>query len=400
MVKSSFRSMQRNKLRTFFMMLGTLIGVAALTIVMALGRGTQQALLSSIERLFSGSTILLSAGHGMMGGDPRSGGPTTTLTLDDIDAIEAVVPAVEMADPMQMGGTQEVVFEGNASDIRVIGQSDKSEIVWNRGVTRGSYFTAADVQSAARVAIVGETVVRDLFPSVDPVGQQIRIGTVPFRVVGVLAPFGIDPHGLDKDNEIIVPVTTLMRRLRNVDYIASAKLLVDTEADLDATVFAIEDVLRDRHGLAANVQNDFSMITPVHVEEMVASSNRVFTVLLPIVAIIAIVGGGVVVANLMLLSVNERRGEIGLRKAMGARTRDVWWQFVLEATVVTTVGGMLALAVGTAALPFITRAIDADTVFPWEVTLIGMGIAVAVGLVAGVVPARRAAQLDPVEALR
>jgi len=400
MIAASFRSMRRNGLRTFFMMVGTLIGVAALTIVMALGRGTQRAVLSGIERMFSGSTILLSAGSGMMGGDPRSGGPTTTLTLDDIEAIEAAVPAVSKSDPMQMGGTLEVTFEGKASDVRVIGQSDKSEVVWNRGVTRGAYISEADMQSSARVALIGERVVADLFPDVDPIGQTMRIATVPFQVLGVLEPFGIDPHGLDKDNEIIVPTTTLMRRLRNVDYIASAKLLVDSTADLDATVFAIEDVLRERHGLAANQQNDFSMITPVRVEEMIAESHRVFTVLLPIVAIIAIVGGGVVVANLMLLSVNERRGEIGLRKAVGARTRDVWWQFVLEATVVTTVGGILALVIGISALPFITRAMDAQVVFPWEVSLMGLAIAVAVGLAAGVMPARRAAQLDPVDALR
>ena len=400
MVAASLRSMRRNGLRTFFMMVGTLIGVAALTIVMALGRGTERAVLSGIERLFSGSTILLSAGSGMMGGDPRSGGPTTTLTLDDIEAIEAAVPAVAVSDPMQMGGTQAVTFEGRASDVRVIGQSDKSDVVWNRGVTRGSYITETDMQSSARVALIGERVASDLLPGIDPIGQTIRIGTVPFQVLGVLEPFGIDPHGLDKDNEIIVPTTTLMRRLRNVDYIASAKLLVDSTADLDATVFAIEDVLRERHGLAANEQNDFSMITPVRVEEMVAESHRVFTILLPIVAVIAIVGGGVVVANLMLLSVNERRSEIGLRKALGARTRDVWWQFVLEATVVTTVGGILALVIGVSALPFITRAMDAQVVFPWEVALLGLAIAVAVGLVAGVVPARRAAQLDPVDALR
>lgn len=400
MMAASVRSMRRNGLRTFFMMVGTLIGVAALTIVMALGRGTERAVLSGIERLFSGSTILLSAGSGMMGGDPRSGGPTTTLTLHDIEAIEAAVPAVEVSDPMQMGGTQAVTFEGRASDVRVIGQSDKAEVVWNRGVTRGSFITETDMQASARVALIGERVAADLFPDIDPIGQSIRIGTVPFQVLGVLEPFGIDPHGLDKDNEIIVPTTTLMRRLRNVDYIASAKLLVDSNADLDATVFAIEDLLRERHGLAANEQNDFSMITPVRVEEMVAESHRVFTVLLPIVAIIAIVGGGVVVANLMLLSVNERRSEIGLRKALGARTRDVWWQFVLEATVVTTVGGILALVISVSALPFITRAMDAHVVFPWEVALLGLAIAVAVGLVAGVVPARRAAQLDPVDALR
>ena len=400
MIGSSLRAMSRNKLRTFFMMLGTLIGVTALTVTMALGQGTQQALLESIERLFSGHTILLNAGSGMMGGGPHGTGVTATLTVDDIAAIEAAVPAVAMSDPMQSAGTREVVFEGNATEASVPGHSDKAGVVWNRDVSRGSYFTADDVRSSARVALVGETVVRDLFGDVDPIGQQIRIGTVPFEVVGVLDRFGIDPHGMDKDNEVIVPYSTVMRRLRNLDYISSAKLLVDTEADLDVTVLAIEAVLRDRHGLASGEPNDFSMITPAQVTAMVESTNKIFTVLLPIVAVVSIVVGGVVVANLMLLSVNERRQEIGLRKAMGARTRDVWWQFVLEATAITTAGGVLAIAIGVGALRLFTHLTQTEIVFPWEVTLVGMGVAVLVGLVAGAMPAGRAARMDPIESLR
>ncbi|HEX9729542.1 MAG TPA: ABC transporter permease [Gemmatimonadales bacterium] len=400
MIASSFRTMARYKLRTFFMMLGTLIGVAALTVVVALGQGTRTELLHGIARMFSGSAILLSAGSGMMGDDPRAGGPTSTLTLADMDALAAAVPAIAMADPMQMGGTRTVVYQSNASDVRIIGQSENAGVVWNRGVSRGSFFTAADVQASARVALIGERVARDLFADVDPIGQQIRIGNVPFQVLGILEPFGIDPHGLDKDNEIIVPVTTVMRRLNNMDYLASAKILVEPDADLDATVFAIEDMLRERHGLAIDEQNDFHMITPVQVGHMIQATNKTFTVFLPIVAIISILVGGVVVANLMLMSVNERRHEIGLRKAIGARARDVWWQFLLEATLITTLGGVLALAVGAAALQFIARAMDTTPIFPWEVTLMGMGIAVLVGVIAGVMPARRAARMDPIASLR
>jgi len=400
MIASSFRAMGRHKLRTFFMMLGTLIGVAALTLVVALGQATQSKVLSGIERMFSGSAILLSAGSGMMGNDPREGGPTSTFTLDDVEALKQSVPAIELIDPNQMAGTRTVVYQGVSTEVRVTGKSESAEVVWNRSVSRGSFFTAADVQSSARVALIGEKVAADLFGEADPIGEQIRIASVPFEVLGILEPYGIDPHGLDLDNEIIVPVTTVMRRLNNVDYLASAKILVDTKTDLDATVFAIEDVLRERHGLAANQQNDFHMITPVQVEHMVESANDLFTVFLPIVAIISILVGGVVVANLMLMSVNERRQEIGLRKAIGARSRDVWWQFVLEATLVTTLGGVLALGVGATALQFIARAMDADPAFPWPVTFMGMGIAVLVGLVAGVMPARRAARMDPIASLR
>jgi putative ABC transport system permease protein len=310
------------------------------------------------------------------------------------------MPAVLVADRLQGTGVTEVVSRSGVGDVRVNGHSHASPEVWNRGANRGSYFTDEDVASFARMAVAGTTAVRTLFGDSDPIGQQIRIGTVPFEVIGVLEPFGIDPHGIDKDNEIHIPYTTLMRRLRNVDYIAAAKILVDPEADLDATVLAIEDLLRARHRLAPEQPNDFHMITPAQVREMVAASNQTFGVFLPIVALISIIAGGVVVANLMLLSVNERRHEIGLRKAIGARTRDVWWQFVLESTAVTTVGGVLAVAAGILILQFLRLHGVVDFVFPWSVTLVGLGIAVLVGLVAGAWPARRAARMDPIDALR
>ena len=399
-IGSSLRAMKRNKLRAFFMMLGTLIGVTALTVVMALGQGTQNAVMRQIERMFSGSSILLRAGSGMRGGGPHGSGPTTTLVPDDIDAIEAEVAAVLVADRLQGTGTSEVVFEGSVGDVQVLGHSHTAPEVWNRGASRGSYFTAEDVAASARVALVGTTVVGVLFGDVDPIGQQIRIGTVPFEVIGVLEPFGIDPHGIDKDNEIHVPYTTVMRRLRNVDYIAMSKILVDSDADLDATVLAIEDLLRERHRLAPGQPSDFDMITPAQVREMVAASNSTFGVFLPLVAVISIIAGAVVVANLMLLSVNERRHEIGLRKAIGARTRDVWWQFVLESTAITTVGGVLAIGIGIVILQYIRLQGTVDFIFPWSVTLIGLGIAIVVGLAAGALPARRAARMDPIESLR
>ncbi len=399
-IGSSLRSMNRNKLRTFFMMLGTLIGVTALTVVMALGQATQGEVLHGIERMFSGSTILLNAGSGMMEGGPHGPGPATTLVPGDIAAIETEIPAVDVADRLQGAGSREVVFEGRVSDLSVLGHSHTSPEVWNRGASRGTYFTEDDVQAAARVAVIGTRVAADLFDTDDPIGQQIRIGTVPFTVVGVLEPFGIDPHGIDKDNEIHVPYTTVMRRLRNVDYIAAAKIMVDPRADLDATVEAIEGLLRERHRLAPTEDSDFHMITPVQVQAMIESANTTFGVFLPIVALIAIIAGGVVVANLMLLSVNERRHEIGLRKAIGARTRDVWWQFVLEATAITTVGGILAIGIGVVILQYVRLHGIANFAFPWSVTLIGLSIAVVVGLVAGALPARRAARMDPIDALR
>ena len=211
---------------------------------------------------------------------------------------------------------------------------------------------------------------------------------------------GIDPHGWDRDNEVIIPYTTMMRRVMNIDYIQSVKFLVDPEADLDGAVSGIEGLLRERHALAEGELDDFSMMTPVQVQEMVSSMNRIFTLFLPLLAAVSLLIGGIVVANLMLMGVNERRSEIGLRKAVGARERDIWIQFLLESSLVTVAGGVLALLVGAVALSIIGGSMEGVSVMPWQAATLGMGASILVGLVAGVVPARRAAAMDAVATLR
>jgi putative ABC transport system permease protein len=250
------------------------------------------------------------------------------------------------------------------------------------------------------VAVVGETLVREIFKGADPIGSQLRIGTVPFEVIGVLDSMGIDPHGWDRDNEVIIPVTTMMRRVMNVDYVQTAKILVEEGGDLEGAVVAIEQLLRERHALAPDEPDDFSMITPIQVQEMVGSMNRIFTLFLPLLAAVALLVGGIVVANLMLMGVNERRSEIGLRKALGARRKDIWIQFLLESSVVTVAGGVVALLVGAAALAFVAQGMEIPSIMPWPAATLGLCAAVIVGLLAGVFPARRAADLDPVTTLR
>jgi putative ABC transport system permease protein len=382
------------------MMLGTFIGVLALTIVVAIGQGTRDAVLGNIERMFAGSSILLTAGGGGMMGGPRGAGPTTTLTIDDLETIQSTVAGIQVWDPMVQVGSREVVYQGNSSTVRVLGHSDRHEVVWNRGASRGAFFGEAEVRSSARVALVGETLAREVFEGADPIGLQLRIGAVPFEVIGVLDSMGIDPHGWDRDNEVIVPYTTAMRRLMNVDYIGTARILADNDADLDAAVLDITGLLRERHALAEDEPDDFHMITPVQVREMVGSMNRVFTLFLPLVAGISLLIGGIVVANLMLMGVNERRSEIGLRKAVGARARDIWVQFLLESSLVTVSGGLLALAVAAAALALVAQGMEIPSIMPWEAATLGLGAAVVVGLIAGVAPARRASQLDSATTLR
>ena len=400
LISHGLRGMGRHRLRTFFMMLGTFVGVLALTMVVAIGQGTRDNVMAMVEQLFTGSSIMLMPGGGGQRGGPHTAGATTTLTVEDLEEIHTTVPGILAWDPMIQVGSREVVYQGSSRTVRILGHSADHEQVWNRGVSRGSFFGEAEVRSSARVALVGESLARELFQGADPIGFQLRIGAVPFEVIGILDSMGIDIHGWDRDNEVIVPYTTAMRRLLNVDYIGTAKILAADDADLDATVLAIEGVLRERHALAQDEPNDFNMITPVQIREMVGSMNRVFTLFLPIVAAVSLLIGGIVVANLMLMGVNERRSEIGLRKAVGARERDIRLQFLLESSLVTAIGGVLALLVATAVLAFISRMMELPSIMPWEAASLGLGAAVLVGLIAGVAPARRAAALESVTTLR
>ena len=370
-----------------------------MTIILAIGRETQAEVLRRFEKMFSGSTMFVRAGGGRvrMG---AHGPPTTTLTLDDMKAIDREIEEVVLIDPMQMAGEREVVYEGRTSRIRIEGHSEAAEAIWNRSVTRGAYFTAGDVSSAARVALVGEKVAGELFRGKDAVGKQIRIGVVPFQVIGVLAPMGMDPHGLDKDNEIIIPITTMLRRVRNVDYLTGARLALGEGIDLDVAQARIRDLLRRRHGLVQDQEDDFHLFTPVQVRQMVKSSNRIFTLFLPLVAGLSILVGGLVVANLMLMTVHDRQAEIGLRKAIGARPGDIQLQFLAESAAVTGLGGLFAVITGYIILRLLAHVQGTPAGMPWGAAALGLLCAIGMGLLAGVVPARRAARLEPVQTLR
>ncbi len=400
MLKSSLRIMASHKLRSFFMMIGMVIGVAALILVFSLGKGTEKKIMMSIERMFNSSSILIGAGRGKMMSGTQDGGPVTSLTVADIEFLQQEVPNIVMADPMQTIPGREIRFAGKSISATIWGNSEYSRQVWNRGVTRGECFDREAVRSSARVALVGTTVVRELFGNRDPLGEQILVGNVPFRVLGIMEPMGTDIHGNDRDNEISVPISTLMRRLLNVDYIIAAKLIVRDNNQLAGTAEQVRLILRERHHLAAAESDDFSVFTPVQVRQMVAQATKIFTLFLPLIAAIAMFIGGVIVANLMLISVNERSGEIGLRKALGARSRDILWQFVTEAGVIALSGGLAGILFGLAGVQLLVMMMKLPFVISWPAIALGVFTSTAIGFLAGVIPARRAATLDPVKTLR
>ena len=398
LLQSSLRAMGRHKLRSGFMMLGSFIGVAALTFVLTIGGAAQQKLLTTVGQLFGPSSIIVSSGGGFFMGGPR--GEAVRLTLDDGAALAAALPEIEAWDPMQVLPGASIRRGDTTQTARLVGGSERGERVWSRGVSGGEYFDAAAVATSARVALIGETVARALFGDEDPLGAEIQIGSVPFQILGILEREGTDIHGMDRDNEIVIPISTAMRRVMNVDVIRAAKLLVRNPERVDETAKEVTRLLRERHALAEGQPNDFTLITSSGIQRTVGKVQKVLFLYLPLVAFISLLVGGAVAATLMLSSVNERVGEIGLRRAVGARPRDIRLQFLMETAVTALGGGLLGAVLGSGLAVYLGSRMNFGVAVSPSAVALGLVLAAVTGLLAGVVPARRAALLEPAVALR
>lgn len=398
LLRHSIRAVTRHRARSAFIMLGSFIGVAALTLVIAVGESAERKVLSTVRQLFGARSIMVITGGGRLMGGARE--DAARLTVEDLETVANEVPGIQAWDPQQGMPGASIRHAGNTATARVLGASERFEQVWDRSATRGEVFDADAVRTSARVALIGETVARELFGREDPLGGEIVIGNVPFTVIGVLERFGTDLHGMDRDDEIVVPITTLMRRVMNADTISGAKLIVDDPAHVDRAVTDLTRVLRERHAIPAGRPDDFKIISAVAVQQMVSKAQKVLSVYLPIVAAIALLVAGIVAASLMLASVNARVSEIGLRRAVGARMEDVQLQFLVETIATMVLGGIAGTALGLGIAQWTAMRWHLDGTWSWRAVLLGILVSAITGLLAGVLPARRAARLDPADALR
>lgn len=398
-LRVAFKGLGRNRLRTFLMMIGIVIGITALTLIVSAGLGAQDRVMERVKK-FGLESMMVFAGAGREMGQPTSGQPATTLTLEDAATIRQEVQNIAGVAPFNRKSQAEVKYLESSTTTTVFGVTPSWAPVWEWDAAEGDFISEEDMAGFARVCVIGPTVQKELFGLANPIGEQLRIGSVQFEIKGVMQPKGTSPGGGDMDDRIYIPLSTLMRRLANVDYISAIKVRLHSARNMDKTAADIRALLRERHTLAPGTPDDFTVTTPTEVTKMAEKVAGTFDIFLVLVAAISLIAGGVVVANIMLISVNERRKEIGLRRAVGAQRQDIMRQFLYEATAVTLTGGVIGIVLGAIGAKLFEVLMQMPTFISWESVVVGVVTSGLVGVIAGLQPARRAAALQPIEALR
>jgi putative ABC transport system permease protein len=399
-IRVAFRALQRNKMRAALTMLGIIIGVSAVVAMVSIGQGAQAAVQAQIDSIGT-NLLFVSAGAQNVGGVRSATGDsgTNTLTVEDLDAIKREVPSVSMVTPTVNARSQLVA--GNMNwNTSVQGVSEQYPEVRKWTVQSGEFFADSDVRTAARVMVIGQTIADNLFAGADAVGQTIRVQNLPFRVIGVMARKGQDQQGRDQDDIAFTPYTTVQKKI-----LGSPRLQVAyvSAVSPDATYTAeqqITELLRQRHKLTPNEPNDFTVRNMSDIAEAANETNNTMTILLACIAGVSLLVGGIGIMNIMLVSVTERTREIGIRMAIGARSSAVRSQFLIESVVLSLTGGLFGIVLGIA----VSLAIPAMLGWPTLIStlaIVGSVIfSAAVGIFFGYYPARKAAALDPIEALR
>jgi putative ABC transport system permease protein len=397
-LKIALRALARNKARSALTMLGIIIGVGSVIAMVSLGQGAQKQVKDQISNM-GANLLIVQAGSQRTGGVRGGAGTSTTLTEDDMAAILRDVPAVAAASPSISASVPLVVGNQNWST-RAEGVDTSYPAIRLRDAAQGQFFTDGDVRSAARVAVIGQTVANVLFPGADPVGQTMRLRNLPFRVVGVLQARGQSQIGQDQDDTLLVPYTTVMKKLMSTNYISSIQVSAVSE---EATAPAQEQItmlLRARHNIRAGQDDDFTVRNLSDVAETAAETSRVMTMLLGGIAAVSLLVGGIGIMNIMLVSVTERTREIGIRMAVGARSKHVQYQFLIEALILGLAGGLTGIAVGAGTSYAVSYFLNWPQLLS-PVAMVGSALfSMLIGVFFGYYPARKAAALDPIEALR
>ncbi|MEK6602765.1 MAG: ABC transporter permease [Candidatus Binatota bacterium] len=394
----AIRALGRNKLRSFLTMLGIIIGVGAVIAMVAIGEGAKALVRQQIASLGTNLLVVL-PGTVTVGGARTGAGGRQSLVDSDAKAIMAEVPLVSLASPVVRQVQQVIGGEQNWSTV-VQGVAPEFQQIRDWRVQEGRFVSQADVDSTAKVALIGQTVAYNLFGNDDPIDNVIRIKKIPFRIIGVLGAKGQTGHGTDQDDVVMVPYTTMQKRIMAITHVQQ---IVVAAASADLTQEAKDQItllLRQRHKIRPGSDDDFNIRNLSDIAEAASNSATVMAVLLGSIASVSLLVGGIGIMNIMLVSVTERTREIGIRMAVGARSRDILLQFIVEAVVMAAIGGALGVLIGIGSSNMIHRIMEWPVLVRPDIVVIALLVSGGVGIFFGFYPAQKAAHLDPIDALR
>ena len=397
-LRIALRALRRNKMRSMLTALGIIIGVGAVIAMVGVGNGAKAQVESQIASLGQ-NLIIVWAGNFSSGGVRGGWGSAGTLTLDDYRSLAREIPGVVAVSPEARTGAQIAAGSQNWFT-QVIGESPEYFSIREWPLADGAVFTDQDVRGANKVAIIGKTVAVQLFGEDDPIGQIIRVRQVPFVVVGVLTPKGLSVMGSDQDDVIIAPYTSVMKRLLRQTTLRAINVQAESPEMLVPVQRQIEAVLREHHHIVAGKDDDFTVRNQQEIAEMATATSKIMRLLLFAIACVSLVVGGIGIMNIMLVSVTERTREIGIRMAVGARGRDILLQFLIEAITLSSLGGILGIAIGLGSAKILSVFAGWPTLISVPAVVVAFMFSAAVGVFFGFYPARKASQLDPIEALR
>ncbi len=397
-VSIALKALLSNKMRSILTMLGIIIGVGAVIAMVSVGMGVTQNVTNSIASLGS-NMLIIRPGASMSGGLRGSAGSRTTLKYADAIAIKKKVKDIDYVSPTASSSYQ-VVYGNQNWNTEVQGVTPEFMAIRDLTVGAGSFITENELATRERVAVIGTTVSTNLFGEENPVGKVIRINNQPFRVIGALESKGQSSVGQDQDDVVIIPLTTAMDRLLGINYVRMINVQVSSQDKMDAVQADIEALLRQRHHLIGKKENDFQVQNLTSLMTTLNETTTMLTLFLGSIAAISLLVGGIGIMNIMMVSVTERTREIGIRKALGATFKNIMTQFLIESVVIGVIGGLIGIAFGVGVAFTISKFGSFNTVITAAPILLSFTFSVGIGLFFGIYPARKAALLDPIEALR
>ena len=393
-IRLALRALRRNKMRSMLTMLGIIIGVGSVIAAVSITTGATRQVEDRVAALGQ-NVITVFSGNFTSGGMRGGWGSAPTLTIEDALAIRNEIPEVVAVSP-EVRDRNQILANGLNWNTQILGESPDYPQIRSWGVASGAMFTEADVRSLGKVAVIGKTVVDQLFPAEDPVGQTLRIRSIPFKIVGVMEPKGFNLFGQDQDDVVIIPYISHMRRVSTRTFVNSIQVQATTSKSITKVSAEITELMKVRH----RGGEDFTVRTQLEVAEMATATSKIMSVLLAAIASVSLIVGGIGIMNIMLVSVTERTREIGIRMAVGARGRDILVQFLIEAVTLSAIGGLIGIGLGVLASQIVAQSTGWPVLTPVSWVGVATLSSALVGVISGFYPAWKASQLDPIEALR